>query len=153
MKSEYRNGSLERQALLFPAIIEFDFRETALLQENIAELARLGFELEPFGGKTMALKSVPRLLCEIDSEGLLRKVAAELSAVGKSCAIETALENVLAVMACHGAIRANRSLAPAEIDALLDALDQVDFNVSCPHGRPVMIRLSLGEIERMFRRS
>ncbi|MFA5517274.1 MAG: DNA mismatch repair endonuclease MutL [Desulfuromonadales bacterium] len=153
LKKEYRDGVLERQALLFPAVIEFDYRESALLKENLAELARLGFELEPFGGRSLALKTIPRLLGEIDSERLLREVAEELAAVGKSSAVESAIEKVLAVIACHGAIRANRSLSPPEISSLLDALDQVDFKISCPHGRPVMKRLSIGEIERMFRRT
>ncbi len=152
LKKEYGAGQIERQALLFPAVIEFDFRESALVREHLDELARLGFELEPFGGRALALKSIPRLLGEADSERLLREVAAELVAFGKSGVIETAFERVLILIACHGAVRANHSLSPPEIRALLVALDQVDFKTACPHGRPVMKRLTLAEIERMFRR-
>ncbi len=134
-------------------MIEFDFKEHSLLQEHLADLERLGFELEPFGGRTLALKTVPRLLGEGDSERLLREVAAELAAVGKSEAVETAVEQVLMLLACHGAVRANSSLSLPEIRALLDALDRVDFKAHCPHGRPVLKRLSLREIEHMFRRT
>lgn len=153
LRRQFRHGRIERQNLLFPAVIELDFREAALLEEVRAELDRLGFELEPFGGKAFALKAVPALLAEADVERLVRDVAAEIGAVGKTGLIEEKLEDVLMLMACHGVVRANQALDPAQIKALLRDLDEVDFKTHCPHGRPVSKRITLGEVERMFMRA
>jgi len=153
LRAEYRLGGVERQALLFPVMLEFDFREEAQIAEHLGDLERIGFELEPFGGRTFALKAVPRLLGDSRVEQLIRDVAAELVALGKSGLVEAAVEELLIRMACHGMVRANQALTAVEIAALLRDLDGVDFNAHCPHGRPVMKRLPLGEIERMFRRT
>lgn len=153
LRAEYRQGGVERQALLFPVMLEFDFREEAQIAEHLGELERLGFELEPFGGRTFALKAVPRLLGDSQAEQLIRDVAAELVALGKSGLVEAAIEELLIRMACHGMVRANQSLTTVEINALLRDLDRVDFSAHCPHGRPVLKQLSLAEIERMFRRT
>ncbi len=153
LKAQYREGRIETQALLFPVVLELDFRGAALLQENLDELGRLGFELEPFGPRSFALQTVPRVLGDATAERLVREVAEELAETGKSAAAEEALDDVLILMACHGVIRANRALSGPEIAALLSDLDHVDFSAQCPHGRPVMKRLTLGEVERMFKRS
>nr|WP_291316279.1 hypothetical protein [Desulfuromonas sp.] len=153
LRAQFRQGTVECQALLFPTVIEVDFREAALLKEQLGELERLGFELEPFGGKSFALKAVPRLLRDAEAEQLVLDVAAEIASVGKSGLAEEALDKVLMLMACHGVIRANQGLAPAEMLALLRDLDGVDFKAHCPHGRPVMSRLAGVEVERMFKRT
>lgn len=153
LRAEYRKDRIERQALLFPAMLEFEFREAAQLNEHLGELERLGFELEPFGGRTFALKAVPRLLGDAQAEQLVRDVAAELVVLGKSGLVEAAVDEILILMACHGMIRANQSLTASEINALLRDLDRVDFSAHCPHGRPVLKRLPLAEVERMFRRT
>jgi DNA mismatch repair protein MutL len=153
LRAEYRKSQVERQALLFPATMEFEFREAAHLNEHLGELERLGFELEPFGGRTFVLKAVPRVLGDARAEQLVRDVAAELVALGKSGLVEAAVDEILILMACHGMIRANQSLTAAEINALLRDLDRVDFSAQCPHGRPILKRLPLAEVERMFRRT
>jgi DNA mismatch repair protein MutL len=154
LRSQYREGRLERQSLLFPRVLEFDHREAESLMRQKSELERLGFELDPFGGKTFALKTVPILLVEtLDPERLLRDVAEDLSAIGKSSRMEEAIEQVLIRMACHRVIRANQPLAIPQMTALLSELDTVNFSGNCPHGRPVLKRLGLAEIERMFRRT
>jgi DNA mismatch repair protein MutL len=153
LRAEYRKGRVESQTLLFPAILEFEFREAAQVNEHLGELERLGFELEPFGGRTFAVKAVPRLLGDAQAEQLVRDVAAELVVLGKSGLVEAAVDEILILMACHGMIRANQSLTASEIHALLRDLDRVDFSAHCPHGRPVQKRLPLAEVERMFRRT
>lgn len=152
LKSQYSQGRVEGQSLLFPAIIQLDFRESAALAGHLDDLARLGFDLEPFGGNAWVLKGVPRILSDGAAERLVRDVAGEVAALGKSGLVEEALDDILILMACHGMLRANQSLAHPEIEALLRDLDQVDFSAHCPHGRPVMKRMTLGEIERMFKR-
>jgi DNA mismatch repair protein MutL len=153
LRVQFRQGSVERQALLFPAVLEFDFRESALLMEHLEEFSRLGFDLEPFGGNAFALKAVPRLLGDAEAERLVRDVVGEIALVGKSGLVEDALDEVFAVMACHSVVRANQSLSQPQIEALLRDMDRVDFKAHCPHGRPVMKRLSLNEVERMFKRT
>lgn len=153
LRAEFRKGRVERQALLFPAMLEFEFREAAQLNGHLGELEQLGFELEPFGGRTFALKAIPRLLGDGRAEQLVRDVAAELVALGNSGLVEAAVDEILLLMACHGMVRANQALTAAEINALLHDLDRVDFSAHCPHGRPVLKRLPLAEVERMFRRT
>jgi DNA mismatch repair protein MutL len=153
LREQFRQGSVEQQALLFPAVLEFDFREAALLKEHLEDFCRLGFDLEPFGGNAFALKAVPQLLGDAEAERLVRDVAGEIALVGRSGLVEDALDEVFAVMACHRVVRANQALGQPQIEALLREMDGVDFKAHCPHGRPVMKRLSLGEVEKMFKRT
>jgi len=153
LKAQFSQGEIERQALLFPPVLEFDFREAALLGEHQDDLRRFGFDLEPFGGNSRILKAVPRMLADGEAEQLVRDVAGELVAVGKSSLAEEALDRILITMSCHGMIRANQSLSAQQARALLRDLDTIDFSRHCPHGRPVMRRLPLSEVERMFKRT
>ncbi|BCA80048.1 DNA mismatch repair endonuclease MutL [Desulfuromonas sp. AOP6] len=153
LKSQLRQGKIERQALLFPDVLEFDFRQAALVQEHLDDLQRLGFEMEPFGGNSFVLKAVPQLLHKADPVALLRDVAGELAQIGQSDMLEEALDQVLILMACHTMVRANQKLSLPQMQALLNDMDTVDFKGHCPHGRPVMQRLSRGEIEKMFKRT
>ena len=121
--------------------------------EHLEDFSRLGFEIEPFGGNAYVVKALPQLLGEVAVADLVRDVAGELATQGSSGLLEDALDGILIRMACHGMVRANQALGPVEIRALLRDLDRVDFRGHCPHGRPVMKRLTLGEIERMFKRS
>jgi DNA mismatch repair protein MutL len=153
LRRDYRRGQVPRQGLLFPEVVEFDFKAAAALQEGLDTLAAFGFEIEPFGGKAFAVKSVPAVLGQTNVEELLHDVAADLETIGKSGVPDDAVDEFLMRLACHGVIRANQALAPPEVQALLDELDQVDFKAHCPHGRPVQVRLSLAEIERLFKRT
>ncbi|UWZ78461.1 DNA mismatch repair endonuclease MutL [Geoalkalibacter halelectricus] len=152
LREGYRRGTPARQALLFPLVVEFDFKGAAVLAEHLDLLTKFGFDVEAFGGKAFAVKALPAQLAEADVERLLRDVVGDLEQVGKSGAAEDVLDDFLMRLACHGVVRANQSLAPAEAQALLKALDGVDFKAHCPHGRPVQVRLGLTEIERLFRR-
>ncbi|MCK4622167.1 MAG: DNA mismatch repair endonuclease MutL [Desulfuromonadales bacterium] len=152
LRRSYEVGRIPGQALLFPEILELDFRSATALSENLPELEKLGFEVEPFGGKSFALKSVPQLLSHQDVGKLVIDVALELEKIGRAGQLRDSLDEILILLACHGVIRANQALTREEIKALLLELDQVDFRANCPHGRPVMQRLSLTEIERLFRR-
>ena len=153
LRSQYRQGRIPSQALLFPVVIEVDFAEAQALRESLPHLERLGLIVEPFGGKSYVLKEIPQLLDAGQAEQLLRDLAAELRQIGQSTLAEDALEQVLILMACHGVIRANQSLSAPQMTALLRDLDRVDFGAQCPHGRPVMVRQRLAEIEKLFKRS
>ncbi len=152
LKANFSRGVIEQQCLLFPEMLELDFRSAQALTEQLPDLARLGFDVEPFGGKSFALKAVPQLLATGDNGKLLVDIALELEQTGTRAGLIEKLDEVLILMACHSVIRANQALDPREARALLEQLDRVDFKANCPHGRPVMQRLRLAEIERMFRR-
>ncbi len=152
LKESFRKEKVVQQSLLFPAVLELDFRSAQALEEHLQDLALLGFDVEPFGGKSYALKAVPQLLAGTDSAQLIIDIALELEQTGSGDALEEKLDEVLILMACHSVIRANQALDPREARALLEQLDGVDFNANCPHGRPVTHRLHLSEIERMFKR-
>lgn len=153
LKEQYLSGSVERQLLLFPVILEFDFRQGRIVEEHGEALSRLGITLEHFGGNAFALKEVPRMLNEADAERLVRDVVEELAAIGRSKAVEIELERILLKMACHGMVRANQRLTHEEMRALLDALDETPFSSTCPHGRPTYLVWTLGELERLFKRA
>lgn len=152
LRAAYAEGTVPSQTLLFPEVLELDFRSATALEENCAELERLGFEIEPFGGKSFALKAIPQVLGNRNVSQLVVDVALELEKIGRAGQLQESIDEVLILMACHGVIRANQALATEEIKALLKELDRIDFKAHCPHGRPVMQRMTLTEIERLFRR-
>ncbi len=152
LRAFYRSGKIPSQALLFPEVLELDFNSASALADNLAELGTLGFEVEPFGGKDFVLKAVPQLLVEQSVAALVIDVALELERIGKAGQLRDSIDEVLILMACHSVIRANQALTPAEIKALFAAMDEIDFKANCPHGRPVMQRLTLAAVERLFRR-
>jgi DNA mismatch repair protein MutL len=152
LKKAYQEGGIQRQQLLFPEVFELDYKSAAALEEHLAELARLGFEVEPFGGKSFAVKALPALLAAAPVVKLVTDVALELERIGREGRLAESLDDVLIMMACHRVIRANQALSHHEIKTLLVDLDAIDFKGYCPHGRPVHARMTLYEIERLFRR-
>lgn len=152
LKTSYLADAVASQTLLFPEVLELDFRSATALNDSLPQLEQLGFEVEPFGGKSFALKAIPQLLPNRDVAQLVIDVALELERVGKAGQLEESIDEILILMACHGVVRANQALTTEEIRALLRELDRVDFKANCPHGRPVMQRLTLAEVERLFRR-
>jgi DNA mismatch repair protein MutL len=152
LRRQYHDGRVESQSLLLPVILEPDFRMADALCQHLDDLANLGFVVEPFGPRTLAVQAMPQILMDCDPQRLLLDVAADLVSLGRSGLVEEAVERLLMRMACHGTVRANQALSAMQIRALLQQLDAVDFNAHCPHGRPVLKRLPLTEIERMFHR-
>ncbi|MBN1142394.1 MAG: DNA mismatch repair endonuclease MutL [Deltaproteobacteria bacterium] len=153
LRAEFKNQGVEKQDLLFPLVLEVSFSEAAVLEQRLAELAQLGFDVEPYGNRSCALRSFPALLTSQQAESALRDVLEEISVIGAGDSIAEALEKVFIRMACHGMVRANQPLTSLEMKALLTALDHCDFNSHCPHGRPVLRRFALAEIEGMFQRT
>lgn len=152
LRRSYSDGDIPSQALLFPEILDLDYNSSAALQENLPELNRLGFDVEPFGGNSFALKAVPQLLSQTSTSRLLVDVALELERIGRTGQLRDSIDDILILMACHSVIRANQALTTTEIKALFQEMDDIDFKANCPHGRPVLQRLTLAEVERLFRR-
>lgn len=148
LREAFRAKKPERQPFLIPATIELSAAEASALAESADALRDVGFEVEPFGGNAIALKAVPAQLVGGDHRQMLSDLAGELLQVGRGRAFDEAMDRALATMACHSAVRAHQALGPEELRALLDALDEVDFNTRCPHGRPVAARIGIPELEK-----
>ncbi len=153
LKQQCQSGGIAAQELLFPEILELSMVDNARMREYQPLLMELGFELESFGGSSWALKQIPAIMESDDIKGLLVDMLEQLSSLGGSSLSADARDAVLIKMACHGMIRANQPLHVDEMTALLRQLDEVDFNRHCPHGRPVVQRITRAEIEKMFRRT
>ena len=152
LKAEFAGREIDSQGLLFPETMELSFSESAALLENIRELARLGFALEEFGGKTWLLKGVPQVLAGTEYLRTVRDILEELGSLSRSRTFSDVQEDILARIACHSVVRGRRTLSQQEIVALFSQMDQTDFSSNCPHGRPVMQRITLAEMEKMFKR-
>lgn len=152
LRNQLAADGIESQSLLFPVVLELDHREAAVLTDHLGDFARFGFEVENFGGRSFTVKSVPALVVDVDVERLIRDLAAELNEIGRSGQLSDEIERVLAVLACHSMVRANQALSQSEMQQLLKDLSAIDFGSCCPHGRPVMHRLSKRDIEKFFHR-
>ena len=152
LRTQLMANGIDSQSLLFPVVLELDHREAAILTEHLSDFTRFGFEVEAFGGRSFTVKAVPALVTDIDAERLVRDLAAELNEIGRSGKLDDEIERVLAVLACHSMVRANQALSLSEMQQLLKNLAEIDFGSCCPHGRPVMHRLSKREIEKFFHR-
>ena len=153
LKAQLAAAGLETQGLLFAETVELSFRESAALHEHLDDLTRLGFAPEPFGGATWLLKGVPLAISGGDYLRTFRDILEDLAGLGRSSSMDDALEEILARIACHGAVRGAHPLTGEEIRALFARMDTVDFASNCPHGRPVLARITRGEIEKMFKRT
>jgi DNA mismatch repair protein MutL len=152
LRRQHAAGNVERDPLLVPETITLPRLQVAVLGEHQNVLAAAGVEGEPFGDDTFLLRTVPRLLRGKDAGALVRAIADELAGEGASGAAERALDGVLATLACHSAVRVGQALAVGQVRALLEAMDTVDVNAHCPHGRPVAVELTRPQVERLFER-
>ncbi len=143
------------QPLLMPRILAPSARAAALLEGALDALGAIGLELASFGGGSFALKALPPALAKLGDEqllALLGDLAEELEARGRSASLESLQDALLARAACHASVRAHDAVAPAEAQALLDALDATDYGARCAHGRPVVAEWTVAEIEKRFGR-
>ena len=140
------------QALLIPAVFGASPREMAAAQEHREVLARLGFEIAPAGPQELMARSVPALLARAPVADLVRALLDELKEFPASTVITARRDELLATMACHGAVRANRQLTLPEMNALLREMEATERADQCNHGRPTWTQLGMGELDRLFLR-
>jgi DNA mismatch repair protein MutL len=138
------------QVLLIPTTFAASAGEIATAEAHAETLRALGLDLAPIGSATLALRSVPAALAGGDVVELARAVLAELADVGTSEALVRARDELLATMACHGAVRANRALTLPEMDALLRDMERTERADQCNHGRPTWRQVTIGELDRLF---
>lgn len=152
LKKAHRDHRIARQPLLIPAVFQATELDVATVTDDTDSLGNLGIDLEVRGPDTLAVTSVPALLSRANPEKLAREVLAAWQAPAQHNALEKRLDRLLATMACHGSVRANRALTLPEMNALLrdmEATPDADF---CNHGRPTWFRLTLEELDRWFMR-
>lgn len=152
LRAQHAAGAIERQGLLLPLAVDLAPRQGEALAGRLDDLAALGFEIEPFGERTFLVRAVPALLGGDDPRLLLEDLADGLAEVGSHLSAADAIEAVLGRIACHSVVRVGRSLSTPEVARLLADLDALTYGSNCPHGRPVSVELTRGQIERMFGR-
>ncbi|MES9889007.1 MAG: DNA mismatch repair endonuclease MutL [Candidatus Sedimenticola sp. 6PFRAG1] len=140
------------QPLLVPVSVAVSCREADLAEEQSALFESLGMEIGRLGRETLVVRSIPVLLHGADGEKLLRDVLADIVVYGSSDRIREEINNVLATMACHGSVRANRSLTLGEMNGLLRDMERTERSDQCNHGRPTWVQLELGELDKLFMR-
>jgi DNA mismatch repair protein MutL len=151
LSAEMREGGIRSQPLLLPAVVELP--QAHRLAEAAPELAKLGLELEGFGPGAVLVRAMPAVLGAPDPGPLLRDLAEELEESGEGLALALRLDAAIARLACHGSIRAGRRLNPAEMDALLRAMERTPRAATCSHGRPTFLKFGQAEFARLFGRS
>jgi DNA mismatch repair protein MutL len=148
-----RAGKIEAQRMLMPLVIELAPRQIVTFERIAEELAASGFEVELMGPKSVAIQAVPAGIAAPDAEKLLREILDGIERESAAISIETLQAKIAASTACHAAIKVNMPLEPSKMEWLLDALAKTDCPMSCPHGRPVVLRYSVKEIEKAFHRT
>jgi len=147
-----RTGNVESQRMLMPLILELSPRQIVIFEKIAEEMFANGFEVEPMGPRSVAIQSVPADVQANDAEKLLTEILDGLDRENAAISIETLQAKIAASTACHAAIKINMPLDHTKMEWLLDALAKTDCPMSCPHGRPVVLRYSVKEIERAFHR-
>lgn len=152
MKVALADGSLKRQMLLIPEVVELDEPSCDRILAHQAELAELGLAVEAFGAGALVVREIPALLGDTDVIGLIKDLADDLAEWGHALSLKDRLADVCATMACHGSVRAGRRLNQAEMDGLLRQMEATPHSGQCNHGRPTYVELKLKDIEKLFGR-
>jgi len=145
-------GALESQRLLVPLLVELAPAAHQALLLRSTELARIGYELDGFGDSTIRVSAVPALLTANDSAKALLALAEDLEGLDRGAHVQEALQRIAATTACHAAVKANYPLTYEKMMHILEELRATAYSTICPHGRPVMLRLTRREIEKNFER-
>jgi DNA mismatch repair protein MutL len=145
-------GQTAQQQLLIPLLLQVAPAEAEAAETHAQEFAALGFDVTRLAPDQLALRAIPSLLAGRDPEGIVRDVLADLLEQGHSRRVEESINHLLATMACHAAVRAQRILSVPEMNALLREMESTERADQCNHGRPTWVRLSLGDLDRLFLR-
>jgi len=142
-------SGVDRQPLLDPMLVELTPEEAAVFERSAAELAQIGFEIEPFGDGVVAIRAVPALVTGVDIRERFRLILSEL---GEGGAGTSWLDSVAISAACHTSIRAGQQLSLQEMRELVVQLERTRQPRACGHGRPTMLLMSQSDLEKQFSR-
>jgi DNA mismatch repair protein MutL len=152
MKRSLDDGSIKRQILLIPEVIDMDETSIGRLLTRTEQLAELGLVIETFGLNSILVREIPALLGKTDIKSLLVDLAEELAEYDDARRLRDRLEEVCSTMACHGSVRAGRALNADEMNALLRQMEQSPNSGQCNHGRPTYVELKKTDLEKLFDR-
>ncbi|KDN99561.1 DNA mismatch repair endonuclease MutL [Pseudomonas donghuensis] len=152
LKVAMASEGLSGQPLLVPESLALSQREADCAEEHAEWFQRLGFELQRLGPESLAIRQIPALLKQAEANRLVQDVLADLMEYGTSDRIQAHLNELLGTMACHGAIRANRRLAIAEMNGLLRDMENTERSGQCNHGRPTWTQMGLDDLDKLFLR-
>jgi DNA mismatch repair protein MutL len=152
LKKRHQTLCVQSQDLLVPETLDLTHREADLLGSILEDLSGLGLKIEPFGGTTFVVKSVPQLIEERQIKPLVMEIIENLLETFEPSSKDRWLEACLISMACHTAIRANKAMQPREMEQLLYDLEKCDNPFHCPHGRPTIVSFDVAQMEKLFKR-
>jgi len=152
LKETWGTEGIRSQPLLVPLSLAVSEQEAELAGTHQTLFTDLGFDIQRLSAESLVIRAVPALLAGADVERLVSDVLADIQVYGESARIKEKLNEILATMACHGAVRANRQLGIAEMDALLRAMERTERSGQCNHGRPTWVAFSMAELDRLFLR-
>jgi len=145
-------GALESQRLLVPMLVDLPPAARQALTLHAADLERLGFELEEFGGEAIRVTACPALLEREACAAALRSLSQDLEGLDRGSGVDAAIKRIAATTACHAAVKANYPLTHEKMAHILEELRRTAYSTICPHGRPVMLRITRREVEKNFQR-
>src|SRR5690606_20033175 len=152
LKTAFEGEGIRSQPLLVPLTLSVSRREADAAEEHAAVFQELGFEVGRMGPETLVIRQVPVLLRDADVAALVRDVLADLLQHEASNRLRESFNHVLATMACHGSVRANRTLTVAEMNGLLRDMERTERSDQCNHGRPTWVQLDMNALDRLFLR-
>ncbi len=152
LKKDYEDSAVAVQGQLMPITLELRRLEAAALKNSLPTLAKVGIEVENFGGDTFRITAIPAILSPGEAEGAVRECIEKKMETGQNAPMDSVIDKFLAVLACHSAVRSGQELTIAQMREILRGLDRVPNAGSCPHGRPTFWAVPLSEIEKRFKR-
>ncbi|MCB1587031.1 MAG: DNA mismatch repair endonuclease MutL [Gammaproteobacteria bacterium] len=152
MKNSMQESEIRSQSLLVPIAMSVSERETHAVEEYSEWFQKLGFEIQSASKESIIIRKVPSILIKTDIEELIKDVLSEIVTLGSSRKIEAGMNEILASMACHGSVRANRQMTIVEMNALLREMEKTERADQCNHGRPTWVQLDMKQMDKLFLR-
>ncbi|MBN2423011.1 DNA mismatch repair endonuclease MutL [Candidatus Woesearchaeota archaeon] len=150
---QFYNKKIQVQKLLNPLLIELDPKKHLILESNLEFLKEIGFELEPFGKNEFIISTLPSVLGKQVNKEMILDIISELDSAEKTKTIDELKNERIARMACRSAVKAGEELTMHQIRDYLQSLDKKEISYTCPHGRPILIKFTFRELEKMFKRT
>ncbi len=152
LKENKMSNNSSQQICLVPEVFELDKKEFSIIEKNLGNLKKLGFDVEIFGGNSIRIKAIPYLLTRLDIKSLIKDIALQLDEGSDYLKTDEAIDKLAKLAACHSAVKANEDLTIEEKNSLIEKIFSSDYFSTCPHGRPTVVKLERNDIDRLFGR-